>query len=269
MGIGCLMHIEAISIATGQTCQVPHFHGTASRVAVFDLDGTISRRDLFLVFLMEAMRRLGPARPMQAALLPLHTLNYGMRRMTNTALKIAYIDAVIGNRERASLQRVAREFAARCLFREIKPEALRAMERHRQAGDALLLASASLDLYVEPIGRLLGFDAVVSTKVAWTEEGRIAGALAGQNLRGEAKLVAVRELLSRQFPEAQDIVAYSDHESDIALLAAASHAVAVDPTRKLREEARRRGWSIVDWSGTDRRVTGRWMMPPGRIGRQA
>ncbi|MBC9179317.1 HAD family hydrolase [Pseudoroseomonas ludipueritiae] len=262
------MHNDAISIA-GQVGLAPQRHGGAGRVAVFDLDGTISRHDLFLVFLMEAARRLGPARPVQAALLPLHTLNYGMRRITNTALKTAYLDAVLGNRERGSLQRIAKEFAARCLFREIKPEALRAMERHRQAGDALLLASASLDLYVEPIGRLLGFDAVVSTRVAWTAEGRIAGSLEGQNLRGEAKLTAVRELLASQFQDTQDFVAYSDHESDVALLAAASHAVAVDPTRKLRDEARRRGWSIVDWSGTDRRISGRWIMPRGRIGRQA
>ncbi|MFC7555797.1 HAD family hydrolase [Pseudoroseomonas wenyumeiae] len=145
----------------------------------------------------------------------------------------------------------------------MKPDALRVMELHRQAGDALVLASASLDLYVEPIGRLLGFDAVVSTRVAWTPDGRIAGALDGDNLRGPAKLVAVRELLSRKFPNAEDLVAYSDHESDVSLLAAAGTAVVVDPTRKMREEARRRGWPVVDWSGTGWPDGGRWIMPPG------
>lgn len=263
------MQDEATVPAAHRVQQAPHGHGGAARVAVFDLDGTIARRDLFLVFLMEAAKRLGPARPLQTALLPWHTMNYGLRRITNTALKAAFLDAVLGNRERDILRRIAREFAGCCLFREIKPQALRAIERHRQAGDALVLASASLDLYVEPIGMLLGFDAVVSTRMAWTAEGRVAGRLEGQNLRGEAKLIAVRELLSRQFPDARDFVAYSDHESDVALLAAASRAVAVDPTRKLRDEARRRGWAIVDWSEASDHVTSRWLMPPGRIGRQA
>jgi phosphatidylglycerophosphatase C len=219
----------------------------AKGVAIFDLDGTISHRDLFLVFLREAARRLGPARPMRTALLPLHTLNYGLKRMTNTALKIAYLDAILGNRERVTLMQISDEFAKRCLAREIKRDALKAMERHRQAGDALVLASASLDLYVEPIGALLGFDAVISTRVAWTAEGRIAGSLDGNNLRGAPKLAAVRDLMSQRFQTAQDFVAYSDHESDVPLLAAAGTAVAVDPTRKLREEARKRGWPIVDW----------------------
>jgi HAD superfamily hydrolase (TIGR01490 family) len=263
------MHDDGMPRTAGRVYRGPGHSNAAARVAVFDLDGTISRRDLFLVFLMEAAKRLGPARPVRAALLPLHTLNYGLRRMTNTALKTAYLDAVLGNRERARLQQIAMDFAGRCLFREIKPEALRAMERHRQAGDALLLASASLDLYVEPIGLLLGFDAVVSTRVAWTADGRVAGSLDGNNLRGAAKLTAVQELLSQHFQCAQEFVAYSDHESDVALLAAASSAIAVDPTRKLREEARLRGWTIVDWSGVDRQVRGRWMMPPGRLGRQA
>ena len=239
------------------------------RVAVFDLDGTISRRDLFLAFLLAAARELGPARPARTALLPFQTLRYGLRRMTNTALKVAYVDAILGGRERDALQDIAADFAGRCFLREVKPAALKAIERHRQAGDVLLLASASLDLYVEPIGRQLGFDATISTRVAWTAGGRVAGGLDGSNLRGAPKLDAVNGLLAARFRNARDIVAYSDHESDVPLLAAASSAVAVDPTRKLRQEARRRGWPIVDWSGTDRRFTGWRTTQASRPSRQA
>ncbi|EHL96949.1 HAD hydrolase, family IB [Acetobacteraceae bacterium AT-5844] len=227
------------------------------RVAVFDLDGTISHRDLFLVFLMEATRRLGPARPMRTALLPLHTLRYGLRRTTNAALKAAFLDAILCDRERSTLQEIAADFAERCLIREIKPAALRAIERHRQAGDGLVLASASFDLYVEPIAQRLGFDAAISTRVAWTADGRVTGALDGNNLRGAPKLEAVRELMDRRFREGQEFVAYSDHESDVPLLAAAGSAIAVDPTRKLRQEATRRGWAIVDWRAPERQFAGR------------
>ncbi|MBU8541461.1 HAD family hydrolase [Falsiroseomonas tokyonensis] len=222
------------------------------RVAVFDLDGTISRRDLFLVFLMQAARRLGPARKLRTALLPLHTLRFGLRAITNSDLKAAYLDAILGGRPRSALAALAADFAAHRLAHELKPAALQAMQRHRQAGDALLLASASLDLYVEPIAARLGFDAVVSTRVAWTAEDRLAGSLDGDNLRGAPKLAAVRALLAKRFPTARDFVAYSDHESDIPLLAAAGSAVAVDPTATLRRVAHERGWAIVDWRGTGR-----------------
>lgn len=218
------------------------------RVAVFDLDGTISRRDLFLVFLLHAARRLGPARPLQTALLPLHTLRYGLRRIDNATLKAAFLDAILGGRDRAVLQALAADFATHSLRREVKPAALEAMQRHRQAGDALVLASASLDLYVAPIGAQLGFDATVATRVAWTAEGRVAGSLDGPNLRGAPKLAAVRTLLAARFPQAREFVAYSDHASDIPLMQAACSAVAVDPTPALRRAARAQGWPVVDWS---------------------
>ena len=233
------------------------------RVAVFDLHGTISRRDLFLEFLLTAASKLGPARPIGTALLPLHTLRYSLRHMTNTALKAAYLDAVLGGRERGILQNIAVEFAERCVHRETKPAALKAIERHQRAGDTLLLASASLDLYVEPIGRQLGFDGVIATRVAWTADGRVSGALDGSNLRGAPKLAAVRDLLDRRFQNAQEVVAYSDHESDVPLLAAANSAIAVDPTRKLRQEAHKRGWPIADWSGASPLIAG-WLTTSGR-----
>ncbi|MDP3418330.1 HAD-IB family hydrolase [Falsiroseomonas sp.] len=221
----------------------------STRVAVFDLDGTISHRDLFLVFLRQAMRRLGPARKLRTALLPLHTLRFGLRAITNAELKAAFLDAILGGRQRSTLVALATDFAARSLEREMKPAALQAMQRHRQAGDALVLASASLDLYVEPIASQLGFDAVVSTRVAWTTDDRLAGSLDGSNLRGAPKLAAVRAMLAERFPLAKSFVAYSDHESDIPLLAAASSAFAVDPTAALARAARERGWPIVDWRG--------------------
>ena len=239
------------------------------RVAVFDLDGTISRRDLFLVFLMQAAKRLGPAHPLQTALLPLHTLRFGLRRISNTALKIAYLDAILGGRQRDTLQRLADDFAEHCMVHQVKPAALQAMQRHRQAGDALMLASASLDLYVEPIGRRLGFDAVVSTRVAWTADGRVAGTLEGSNLRGAPKLAAVREVMATRFPDARDFVAYSDHESDIPLLAAASGAVAVDPTPALRRAALEQGWPVVNWAAIGSQATGQRSLPSGWLKRRA
>jgi hypothetical protein len=117
------MHNNMNPRASSSLYLAPGGMEAAKRVAVFDLDGTISHRDLFLVFLMEAAKRLGPARPMRTALLPLHTLSYGLKRMTNTALKIAYLDAILGNRERDILRQISDEFAKRCLAREIKQDA--------------------------------------------------------------------------------------------------------------------------------------------------
>ncbi len=220
----------------------------APRVAVFDLDGTLTRRDLYLAFLFEALRRHGPARPVRLAGLPWLTARHFLRGITNDQLKVAYLDAVLAGRPRVAVEALAARFAGRAVQREMKPAALAALERHRRAGEVLLLASASLDIYVEPIARLLGFDGAVATRVAWTADGRVAGTLDGPNLRGPAKLDAVRAALEARFPgQAPHVVAYSDHESDEALLAAAAEPVAVDPTPGMARLAAQRGWPVASW----------------------
>jgi HAD superfamily hydrolase (TIGR01490 family) len=219
------------------------------RIAVFDLDGTLSRRDLFLAFLAHAVRRMGPARPLRAATLPVLTARYALRGITNDRLKAAYLDAVLGGRTRAAVESLAETFAERAVTREMKPAALAALQRHRRAGDRLVLASASLDAYVAPIARRLGFDDAVATRIAWTADGRVAGSLDGPNLRGPAKLDAVRAVIAG-WGEAR-VTAYSDHESDEALLAAAAEAVAVDPSPGLARIAAGRGWTVMRWGGAD------------------
>jgi HAD superfamily hydrolase (TIGR01490 family) len=219
------------------------------RVAVFDLDGTLTRRDLYLAFLAMALRRFGPARPLRAATLPVLSARFMLRGIGNDQLKIAFLDAILGGRSRATVEALAADFAARAVRREMKPAALARLAQHRRAGDTLLLASASLDTYVQPIARLLGFHAAVATRIAWTAEGRVAGTLDGANLRGASKLDAVRAVLAARHPgSACHLTAYSDHPSDLPLLDAAAVAVAVDPTRELARIARQRGWEAAHWS---------------------
>lgn len=220
----------------------------AARVAVFDLDGTLSRGDLYLAFLAACLRRLGPARPLRLAGLPWATLRHLVGAESNASLKAAWLDAVLGGRTRMEAEAVAAGFAARAAERAMKPAALEQVAGHRKAGDRLVLASASLDIYVAPIARLLGFEVAVATRVAWTPDGRIAGTLDGPNLRGPAKLDAVRAALGLEGAALlPPLVAYSDHESDAALLGAATEAVAVDPTPAMAVLAARCGWQVVHW----------------------
>src|SRR5207248_343206 len=96
----------------------------------------------------------------------------------------------------------------------------------------LVLATASLDLYVRRLARELGFDETICTHAAWTAEGRVAGTLNGGNLKGEAKLAAVRRVIPAG-SGAPFVIAYSDHHADLPLLRWADRAVAVCPTARL------------------------------------
>jgi phosphatidylglycerophosphatase C len=213
-------------------------------VAIFDLDGTIARGDTYLGFLLHVLRRR-PRRVIRLVGLPLAVARFGLGRLSNAQLKSIFLTAIVGGSGREELARHVESYLPRCFDRMIKPAALARIEWHRARGDRLVLASASLDLYVEPLGSRLRFDRTISTRTAWLGD-RLTGALDGANLRGESKLDAVREVIGAAGPR-PEIYAYSDHHSDLPLLLFADHAVAVDPSRELLASARVHGFKVEYW----------------------
>jgi phosphatidylglycerophosphatase C len=211
-------------------------------VAVFDLDGTITRGDTYLAFLIHTLRRR-PHRAVRSAELLLAAGRFKLGRLSHDELKSIFLTAIAGGSGRDAMARHVDSFLPHCLRRMIKPEALARIEWHRSRGHRLVLASASVDLYVVRLGAHWQFDATISTRTAW-HDGRLTGALDGPNLRGDAKLAAVRDLIGETRPE---MFAYSDHHSDLPLLQFADHAVAVNPTPKLLADSKANGIKVEYW----------------------
>ena len=95
----------------------------------------------------------------------------------------------------------------------------------------MILASASLEPYVTPLGELLGVDDVVCTRLEQDPDGRLTGRLRGANCRGPEKARRVEEWLGQAELEGAELWAYGDSASDDELLAAADHPVRVDGVR--------------------------------------
>ena len=101
----------------------------------------------------------------------------------------------------------------------------------------MLLASASLDVYLEPLGELLGADGVVCTILEQGAHGRLTGRLVGENCRGGEKARRVREWLRSSGLEDATLWAYGDSDGDTELLELAHHAYRVDGVRLEPEPA--------------------------------
>lgn len=217
--------------------------GAVRCAAVFDLDGTITRRGTWTPFVLHVAcaRRLGAAR-VAAALAPLVACAAG--RIDRVRMKAHMLAAVLGDAGRAEIEAHAQAFVERCLQRGLRAGARAAIDRHRASGDYLVLATASLDLYAGHFAQALGFDAVIATRARWQGE-RLAGVLA-PNCRGAAKLEAVERRLPglrRRFR----VIAYSDHPSDLPLLCWAHQGVAVNPSPRMRLHAWRLGLAVANW----------------------
>jgi phosphoserine phosphatase len=79
-------------------------------------------------------------------------------------------------------------------------EALECISAHRRNHHHLVLLSASPDLYAPEIAQSLGFDACICTEVRWRSDERLDGSLSSANRRGAEKARCVGVLLAEHQP---------------------------------------------------------------------
>lgn len=207
-------------------------------LAVFDLDGTLTWHDTLLAFLAGFVARK-PAKLRQLWRLPGALLAFLFGGFDRGLLKSRVIQIVMQGEPKSAIDAWADVFVesmqARGLFRQA---GLAILESHRRAGDRLILMSASPDLYVPRIGRLLGFELTLCTEIAWRQalpEDRLDGALASPNLRGEEKLRCLEWLRSR-YPGSA-VFAYGNSSSDLPHLRIAERPMLVNGNSSARRQA--------------------------------
>lgn len=214
-------------------------------IAVFDLDHTLSRSDSFLWYLIGFLVRR-PWRITRCLHLPIVVLSFAVGMVNNAKLKEAFLHAVLGGVRYVDLVTWNRAFVDWFVHCRMRREGLATLEGHRQAGDRLILLTASPDCYVTELGHRLGFDEVICTKVEW-KAGRLSGNLTGPNMRGEEKVRALQSIRSRY--RAGSVTAYADHWSDLGMLRLADYGILVNGGRKAKTLAHRDGIQCVMWRG--------------------
>ncbi|HEV8115105.1 MAG TPA: HAD family hydrolase [Acidimicrobiales bacterium] len=125
----------------------------------------------------------------------------------------------------------------------IYAEALELMAEHRRAGRRIVIVSASPEEIVNPIGRLLDVDDVLASRSQLDHEGRYTGEMAFYAY-GPFKADAMRDLAGRRGIDLAASFAYSDSYTDLPMLEAVGHPVAVNPDRPLAKAARDRGYEV-------------------------
>ena len=216
-----------------------------SVIVVFDLDRTITRVATYTPFLLFVARRR-PLRLLLAGPLLIAALAYKLGLISRKRLKEHMLCAVLCGAGRDQVAEFAAAFTARWATKRVRPGALTAIEKHRSKDHHLILATASLDLYVERFGAQFGFDDIVATRASWDSTGCLSGRIDGENCFGTEKVRRLEQVLAGG-REDSTVVAYSDSHADLPLLRWADRAVAVNPSRRLRSAALGEGFEIVDW----------------------
>ena len=137
---------------------------------------------------------------------------------------------------------------ARFMREKIEPcitaGAERLVERHRKAGDTLMIITATNAFVTAPIARRLGIDELIATEPEMDGE-RYTGRVSGTPSFREGKVERLQQWLDEHDAVLDGATFYSDSHNDLPLLEMVTHPVAVDPDDVLAAHARTRGWPII------------------------
>jgi phosphatidylglycerophosphatase C len=205
---------------------VPPASGPPPVVAAFDVDGTLTTGDCVTPFL----RRAAGRRLWTTLLRHPLALAAAAARRDRDRLKELACSALRGI-ESTEIEHLGEAFAREVGAGRLRDDTVARLRRHRELGHTVILASASLDPYLVPLGRSLGVDAVVCTVLERGRDGRLTGRLVGANCRGAEKARRVRGWLREHDLADAELWAYGDSSGDDDLLALADRPLRVDGIR--------------------------------------
>jgi phosphatidylglycerophosphatase C len=189
-----------------------------TRIAAFDLDGTLTTRDCVVPFLRQVAGT--PRLVVGVAAHPIDA-SRALGRRDRDAFKALASNAAFAGRALGDVEPRAAEFAAMVHANWMRSDTVRSLDAHLQAGDQVVIVSASYAIYVEPLAVLLGAHQALATRLAVGADGRLTGELDGPNCRGPEKIRRLHDWLDTTHGGRSmvDLIAYGDSPGDRELLA--------------------------------------------------
>lgn len=124
----------------------------------------------------------------------------------------------------------------------IYSEALELIHDHREAGRLICIVSSAPEEIVQPLAKMLQVDRHIASKPR-IRDGKYTGEL-DFYAYGPHKAEALRALAEQENADLENCFAYSDSITDLPMLEAVGHPVAVNPDKDLKNIAGERGWEI-------------------------
>ena len=148
-------------------------------------------------------------------------------------------------KELAMFAENAPQFYHNHLKPRLAPNILEKVYEHRRNGHILVLISASVRYYLQPVAEDLGFHHLLCTDLETDAAGLLTGRPLGPICLDSHKKVGAEKLACTTGIDLNASYAYGNHQSDIPLLETVGHPVAVEPTLSLEKVAAERNWPIM------------------------
>ncbi|MDO5086275.1 MAG: HAD family hydrolase [Comamonadaceae bacterium] len=164
------------------------------------------------------------------------------------AAYIRFTTDAIRQRGPGEAARAHAQFMREVIAPAIRPEARALLQRHRDAGDTLVIVTATNEFVTRPIAHALGVPELIAVELARGPGGWYTGDIAGTPSFREGKVTRVGQWLTARGLGWDDVHVsfYSDSPNDLPLLEKAQRPVATNPSPALRQIAAERGWAVLD-----------------------
>jgi HAD superfamily hydrolase (TIGR01490 family) len=218
-----------------------------SRLALFDLDGTLLAGDtdvLWCAFLVDE----GVLDRAEFAAANRVVADRYARGEIAPAEFAAFFASTLAGRSPQAWAPWRERFVGTVIAPRIGVASFALVDRHRRAGDRLVLTTATNRFLTEPIAARLGIADLIATELELDASGAFSGRMAGIVNMREGKVARLAAWLASEGIERSALAAatfYSDSINDLPLLCEVGTPVVVDPDPRLAEEARRRGWPSI------------------------
>lgn len=221
--------------------------------AFFDLDRTLMAGSSGLHW-ARAARSSGLVSRRKMAQYAWRNVKFRLRGSTDEetdAVRAEVAGMLAGVRVR-DLQRLAPKVLAGVLPR-LYPQMLQVAYEHQDAGRPVYIVTAASQDLAAIIAQIVGFDGALGARYE-VVDGTYTGKDAGVFTYRDGKPVAMRELAAAEGIDLAQSWAYSDSESDMPMLRAVGHPVAVNPDPELARVAREEGWEVLRFEQLGRRL---------------
>jgi HAD superfamily hydrolase (TIGR01490 family) len=217
----------------------------AAGAAFFDLDKTLMQGSSAFQFGRAAYRAgmLGRRQLLADAIANVQFRLRGATDADTIALRERIAASLQGTRV-VDMERLGVDVLSGILPR-IYPQMLALAHEHQDAGRRAYIITATSQSLADILARVLSFDGAIGSEISEVVDGVFTGRPTGLFIYRGGKARAIRELAARESIDLDACYAYSDSESDLPMLEAVGHPVAVNPDEELARVARERGWDVL------------------------
>jgi HAD superfamily hydrolase (TIGR01490 family) len=138
------------------------------------------------------------------------------------------------------------EVLQKVLLPSVYKEAVTEIEFHKAKNAKVVLLSSALTTVCQEMAIHLNIDDIICSELE-VKNGYLTGRPIGHICYGEEKSIRLLEYCKRNNSSPSDAWYYGDSISDLQALNAVGNPVCVNPDKKLKKAAIKRGWKVLSW----------------------